>query len=155
MKYKVSLNIDRPVDDVTRLFSDPEHIKKWQPELVSMTLLEGEAGEAGSKSRLKFKLNGREMEMTETIVFNNLPKEFTSTYETKGVYNIQTNHFEKVGEKKTKWTTISEFRFSGFMKWIGWLMPHSFRRQTLKYMRRLKALAENNTDPDHPAKQKS
>jgi len=152
MKYKVVLNIDQTVEEVTALFENPEHLKKWQPELVTRTHLEGEPGHPGSKSRLKYKIGQRDMEMIETITVYDLPTEYSATYQTDGVWNLQRNIFEKLGEKKTKWTTISEFKCSGFMRFICWLMPRSFRRQTFKNMRRFKAFAENNPEPDSALK---
>ncbi len=149
MKYKIKITIDRPIDEVTKLFVNPENLKKWQPELVTSSLLEGEAGKTGAKTRLKYKIGSREMEMTETITEQNLPQEYTATYTAEGVWNLQRNHFEKVGDKKTQWTSYTEFKCSGFMRIICWLMPRSFKRQSIKNMRRFKVFAENNQAAHH------
>ena len=87
----------------------------------------------------------REIEMIETITRRNLPAEFHGTYEAKGVYNIQKNFFTALGENRTKWVSESEFKFSGMMKLMGWLMPGAFKKQSQKYLDDFKAFAEKET----------
>ena len=91
-------------------------MKKWMEGLQSFEPISGTPGEVGSKSRLKFKMGKREIEMIETITAKNLPEEFTATYEAKGVFNIVKNSFEPLPNNKTKYTTEQEFQFKGFMK---------------------------------------
>ena len=40
----------------------------------------------------------REMEMIETIIKRNFPEEFHSTYDAKGVHNIQKNYFKETAD---------------------------------------------------------
>ena len=40
----------------------------------------------------------REIDMIETITVKNLPKEFSATYEAKGVWNEMKNYFEEIDE---------------------------------------------------------
>ena len=88
-------------------------------------------------------MNGRKIEMEETIITRNLPDEFSATYDTSGVHNIVVNKFYEDGSDKTRWVMENEFQFGGFMKLIGMLMPGSFRKQTLDDMNRFKAFAES------------
>jgi hypothetical protein len=106
--------------------------------------LSGAPGQPGAKSRLKFKMGKREIEMIETISVRNLPDEFSGTYEAKGVHNIVINKFVKLSENKTKYITEQEFEFKGFMKIIAFLMPGAFKKQSLKYQTAFKNFVENN-----------
>lgn len=142
MKYTNEIEINLPINRVVALFDDPENLKHWQPGLQSFEHVSGTPGQPGAKSRLKFKMGKREIEMIETITRRNLPEEFAGTYDAKGVHNIVSNRFIPLGENKTKWVTDNEFQFSGFMKLMGWFMPGAFKKQSQKYLEQFKAFAE-------------
>ena len=93
--------------------------------------------------RMKYKMGRREMEMIETITVSNFPEEFTASYETKGVFNLNKNTFKKKGENKTVWIMESDFQFSGFMKLFGFFMKGSFPKESLKQMNKFKEFAES------------
>jgi len=143
VKYTNEVIIDLPLKKVLELFDSEENMFKWQPELISFEHVSGEKGEVGAKSNLLYKMGKREVEMVETIIKKDLPGEFNFTYEAKGVWNEMKNSFEEVDPSKTKWISHSEFRFSGFMKLIGFLMPGSFKKQSQLALDRFKAFAES------------
>ena len=142
MKYRNEVKIRLPREKVVRLFDSEENLFKWQPDLISFEHISGDKGEVGAKAKLKYKMGKREIEMIETITVKNLPKEFSGTYEARGVWNKQVNSFEVIDEHSTRWTSVSEFRCSGFMKIMCWLMPGAFKKQTLKLMNHFKEFAE-------------
>ncbi|MBK7865902.1 MAG: SRPBCC family protein [Ignavibacteriales bacterium] len=145
MKFDCEIEINLPVARVVELFDNPENLKHWQPGLLSFEHISGTPGHPGAKSRLKFQMGKREIEMIETITVRNLPREFSGTYEAKGVYNEVKNFFTPVGGNKTIYKTENEFRFSGFMKIIGFIMPGTFRKESMKYLIRFKEFAEKQT----------
>ena len=142
MKYQNEVEIDLPIERVIELFDNPENLQYWQPGLQSFEHISGTPGQPGAKSRLKYLMGNRKIEMIETILKRNLPDEFSGTYEAKGVYNIVSNRFIPLGAYKTKIVAHNEFQLSGFMKLIGWLMPGTFKKQTQKYLEDFKAFAE-------------
>lgn len=144
MKYTTEVTINLPREKVIELFDDPKNMKKWQPGLESFEPISGTPGQPGAKSRLVYDMNGRKMELVETITTRNLPDEFSGTYEANGVFNHIANHFyEEAG--KTRWVTENEFSFTTLMmKIMGLLMPFMFRRETKKNMEQFKAFAENH-----------
>ena len=142
MKYSNEVIINLPLNRVMELFDSEENLFKWQPELISFEHFSGEKGEVGAKSKLKYKMGKREVEMTETITVKDLPNEFSGTYEAKGVWNEVKNYFEAVDEHSTKWQSDCQFEFSGFMKLIAFFMPGTFRKQSQKYLDQFKAFAE-------------
>jgi len=144
MQYTNDIVINIPLKKVILLFENPENMSKWQPELISFEHISGEPGKEDAKSRLKYKMGKREIEMIETITKNNLPVQFDGTYVAKGVFNEISNRFIAVSENKTKWISHNIFKFSGFMKIIGILMPGSFSKQSCRYMEQFKEFAENN-----------
>ena len=143
MKYSQEITINLPRKIVIELFDSEENLKKWQPGLISFEHVSGKKGTKGAKSKLLFDENGRKIEMIETILVSNFPDEFSSKYDAKGVENWSENHFSEDGNNKTIWRTENEFKFSGMMKIMGWLMPGSFKKQSYKYLEYFKEFAES------------
>jgi hypothetical protein len=144
MKYKVAVEINQPVEKVVELFDNPDNMKKWMEGLLSFETVSGTPGQEGAKSRLRFRMGKREIEMIETITKRNLPEEFTGTYEAKGVFNISKNSFIPINENSTKYVSEQEFQFKGIMKLIGAVMPGAFKKQTVKYLNAFKEFAEKH-----------
>ncbi len=144
MKYQLEIELDLPRSKVIELFDNPDNMPKWQPGLMSFELLSGTVGEVGAKSRLKYKMGQREIEMIETITERNLPDVFSGTYEAKGVFNTVVNHFEEISPTKTRWIAVNEFQCSGMMRIMSSLMPGVFKKETFKYMKNFKEFAEEN-----------
>lgn len=147
MKYQVEVTLDLPRRRVVELFDDPYNLAKWQPGLQSFELLEGEAGQAGARSRLVYDMRGREIEMIETVEKRALPHTFTGTYEADGVWNRVENHFFEEGPERTRWLADVEFKFSGLMRVAALFMRSSFRKQTAENMKRFKEFAM--TEPSY------
>ncbi|MCO6509838.1 MAG: SRPBCC family protein [Aridibacter famidurans] len=145
MKYRCEIEIERPVDEVVRLFDDPDNMKKWMPGLESFEPVSGEPGLVGATSRLKFDMNGRKIEMIETITSRNLPDEFSGTYETEGVFNLVRNRFEEI-DGGTNWVADNEFRFTSLaMKLMAFFMPGAFKKETMKHLKAFKDFAESQS----------
>ncbi len=143
MKYTTDIEIDLPVQRVVELFDNPENLKQWMEGLQSFEHLSGTPGQPGAKSRLRFKMGSREVEMVETITVRNLPQEFSGTYEAKGVVNKSTHRFIPLGDKKTKYVSEQEFDLAGIMKFVAMAMPGAFKKQSLKYQQAFKRFAES------------
>lgn len=143
MKYQTEIEINQPIAKVIELFDNTDNMSKWMEGLQSFEHISGTPGQPGAKSRLKFKMGNREMEMIETVITRNLPDEFTGMYESNNGINIVKNRFVKISDVKTKYINEQEFQFKGFMKIIAWLMSDSFKKQSMKYMVAFKAFAEN------------
>lgn len=141
MKYSLEILIDAPRPEVIRLFDSADNLYKWQPELQDFEHLSGEPGRKGSKSRMFYNMDGREVEMIETITKRNFPEEFSSTYEANGVLNIQNNEFVEIGDQ-TKWISHAEFKFSGFFALIFPFMKKSFKKQSCLFQERFKKFVE-------------
>ena len=144
MKYTTKVEIDKPIDEVVKLFDNPDNLKEWMDGLQSFEHISGNPGEAGAKSRLKFETGKRKIEMIETLHEHNLPKSMKATYEAKGVFNHQEIRFESISDTKTLYIAENEFKFKGFMRVIGFVIPDAFRKQTLEYMNAFKAFAERS-----------
>lgn len=144
MKYELEIIINKPREEVIKLFDNSENLKKWQKGLMEFEHVSGEPGQEGARSKLLYLMNGRETEMTEVITKRAFPEEFHGVYEAHGVYNIQENYFSEEGAGKTKWVSKSEFRFTSMlMKIMAFIMPGAFKSQSFKFMKSFKEFAED------------
>jgi uncharacterized membrane protein len=144
MKFTAEIEIYKPIDKVIELFDNADNMSKWMHGLQSFEHISGTPGQPGAKSKLKFVIGKREIEMIETITVRNLPDEFTGTYETKGVFNIVKNKFVKLSDDKTAYITENEFQFNGFMKIIAFFMPRAFEKQSMNFLYNFKKFVESN-----------
>ncbi len=143
MKYSTEVVIGLPRERVIELFDDPDNMMKWQKGLQSFEHISGELGQPGAKSHMVFDLNGRIVEMVETITVRNLPDEFSGTYDAKGDHNIIVNRFYEEGADKTRWVTENEFKFKGIMALMSLFMGRAFKKQTTAFMNDFKTFMEN------------
>ncbi len=144
MRYKLEIEIAKPIDDVIELFDNSDNMYEWMEGLQSFEPISGTPGEVGAKSKLKFDMNGRKIEMIETITEKNLPDGFAGTYEADGVFNIVSNRFLSENQNTTRWISENEFQFNSLpMKIMGFLMPGMFKKQSLKYLENFKRFAES------------
>ena len=81
MDYTIEVEIAKPRDEVVSKFWDGDSLPFWQPGFVSMEEISGEPGKQGSKTRLRYKNRGQDVELIETITVSNPPEEFSATFE--------------------------------------------------------------------------
>jgi uncharacterized membrane protein len=142
MKYSTEIEIEKPIDEVIRLFDDPANLAKWMEGLQQVEYLSGVPGQPGAVSRLKFKVKKREFNMTETIINRNPPHEFSSRYETAHVTNLVYNRFVKLAANKTLYISENELLFRGITNILGFLMPGAFQKQSYQYQLAFKKFVE-------------
>lgn len=143
MRYQTEITINLPREQVIRLFDNPDNMPKWMKGLVYFETFEGEAGQPGAKSKLKFEMGKRKIEMVETIIKRDLPDEFTGSYETQGVYNEVKNEFQEIDAQHTLYRTEHYFRFDSWgMRAMAFLMPSAFKKQSRQYLEDFKSFAE-------------
>lgn len=142
MKYTTEININKPIHEVIALFDNVDNLYNWMDGLQSFEGISGTPGEQGAKSKLKFKMGKREMEMVETILVKNLPEQFKVAFEMNGGYNTVSQRFEKVSDSVTRNIVESEFNFKGIMKYLAPLLKFMFKAQSLKYQVAFKKFVE-------------
>ena len=142
MKYNTEISINLPREKVLELFLNTDHLKQWQPGLLSFTHLEGEQGEEGSRSELIFEGRKGELVMTETISLKQLPEIIHMKYRSRGVNNDVKNRFTEQEAGVTLWQIENLFRFKGIMMFMIPFMKHDFIHNTMLNMDRFKVFAE-------------
>lgn len=146
MKFTCTVEIDAPIDKVIKLFEDPDSLKEWQDGFLGIEHISETEGEVGAKSKMRYKIGKREIELIETIQVYNLPEEYTAVYEAKQMVNTMSNHFTAIDDSHTKYVAHIEYtKFNGFMiKLMATLMPGMFKKQTQKWLDQFKAFVERS-----------
>lgn len=146
MKYKCTVEINVPLDKVVTLWTDERFFNKWQDGFKKIEPIEGEPNSIGATSKIYFVQGKRKMELLETIVSNDLPKEKKGLYEHKHMTNTQTTRFEEINTHSTRYISEVEYlKFNGFMpKLMAKLFPGVFKKQSQKWMNQFKTFAEDS-----------
>lgn len=143
MKYMCSIDVNKPLNEVLALFSNPVNRRSWMEGFVSSALISGKEGQVGAKSEMEFLVGKRKIKMVETIIVNKLPDEFTCTYEASGVFNTMKCMFAEITNTTTDFCTVQEFQFKGLVKIVAFFMPGTFKKQSKKYLTDFKTFCES------------
>lgn len=150
MKYTTEIKVCVPLVEFVKKMDNTENLKHWQKGLSSAEHLSGDPGELGAKMKLTYTFGKRKMELIETVTKRNFPREFHANYKSNSAQNIQQNYFESTKDDCTLWRSKNEFiPLNLVMRILMFLMPSTFKKQTLKYMRDFKDFAENGTSIQH------
>ncbi len=144
MKFNGSININLPLDKVVELFMDNANLKEWQDGFIRKELVSGIEGEKDTISKIFFKQGKQEMELTETIMNNDLPHSIIAFYHHKHMDNTLKTSFSAISESITKYEIDGEYlAFRGFIpKAMAMFFPSIFRKQAEKWMHNFKIFAE-------------
>lgn len=142
MKYTSEVTINKPITQVWDFFIDESKTKLWQPTYLSTEVIEGKRGEVGSKNKMKFNNKGKVMEMMEEIVEKIPNKKFTAIYRAPNVYNYNEIEFSSVNQDQTHLKMITEFKFSSFMKIIGFVFRGAFVKESQNNLDLIKSACE-------------
>ena len=148
MKFSVSVDINKPLDQVAALFANPDLLKHYQPGCVKKELISGQVGTDGAVSMMYYRSKKHEMELKETIIANRLPQSFEGLYEHKHMDNTMKSTFDALSDQQTRYT--AEIHYSR----IDWVMPrlmtivfpNMFKKHTQQWLDNFKAYAESQSD---------
>lgn len=145
MKFGGTIIIDQPYEKLAALFADTNNLKEWQEGFQKKELTEGTEGENGAISKIYLAQGKRKMELTETIVDNQLPHSIEATYHHIHMDNTLKTSFIPINDIQTEYKTEGEYtRVSWIMpKLMMLLFPSLFKKQAYKWMENFKRFAEN------------
>lgn len=141
MRYNTEVTITLPREKVVEYFDSFDNLKEWQTGLKSFEAISGAPGERESKTKLVYDMNGKDVEILETVLMRSLPDEYNATYESKGLRNFVANKFMDEGSS-TRWVKENEFKFGGFRAIMSIFKSGSFKKQTQSDMNKFKSWAE-------------
>lgn len=144
MRFKSSIDINKPKDEVAKIFANPTYLHEYQDGFVKKELVSGVEGQDGAVSNMFYKQGKRELELTETIVKNDLPDSFEGFYHHKHMDNTMKCTFMALNDVTTRYD--SEFEYTR-VSWIipklmFMLFPSMFKKQGEKWMKQFKEFVE-------------
>ena len=144
MKHKGSIEIAKPRSEVVKYFADPNYLGEYQDGFVKKDLISGDQGKDGAISKMYYKYGNRDMELTETIISNQLPDLFESSYHHKHMDNTMKCKFTELDDQRTKYEYEFEYtRINWVMpKLMAILFPGMYRKQGEKWMKQFKEFVE-------------
>ncbi len=142
MEYVRNITVADPIDQVAALYVDTALWPEWQPESLSVEVLEGAPPATGGRSRLTYRRGRGTMVMTESISLCELPRTWNAVYEAPGIHNICDTRFVAVDAHTTLIEQRDVFRLTGMMRLVGVLFRSSFPQETDKSLRIFKGFVE-------------
>lgn len=144
MKYKGSIEINKPKAQVAALFASPDSLKEYQDGFVRKELLRGQEGKDGAVSKMYYEFGKQKMIMEETIVKNLLPDSFEAFYHHKHMDNTFKCTFTTIDANTTQYVYEYEYtRISWIMpRMMAILFPGEYRKQGDKWMQQFKEYVE-------------
>lgn len=140
MKYQLSIIIEKPLKEVTKLYTNRALLPQWQPDLLDSKQIENYPN---PKFSHQLALGRRKIVMTETILRSKLPDHYDANYKLKGISNTAYNSFNEVHDGVTRWVCNTEYTFSGIMKIISIFMKGGLKKQSEMIMINFKRFAES------------
>ncbi|MBT3272009.1 MAG: SRPBCC family protein [Spirochaetales bacterium] len=144
MKYAGSIEIDKPIEMVTKLFADSTYLKEYQDGFVKKDLMSGQQGKEGAISKMYYKYGKADMILIETIVLNKLPSVYEAHYHHKHMDNTMKCHFTSLDTNRTRYEYEYEYtRINWIMpKLMAILFPNMYRKQGEKWISQFKEFVE-------------
>ena len=143
-KYAVEVEINKPITEVFKEFEDPTSLKKWMPELKSITPINVNPGKIGSTYKMVVENEGQTMEMTERIMAY-VPNE-KMTFQFDSDQMIKTDDFTFIANgTSTKLVQNCTVKSNSYM--MACLFPYfkgTFQEMSLGYMNKFKTMVESN-----------
>ncbi len=143
MFFTCEVTINKGRDALIKQWMDVDSFRFWQEGFQSFEMISGEYGREGAIANIWFRLKGKDMVLTETILVSDLPYEYGGRYDFNKMSNTMYSYFEELGPHQTKWTADIDFSETrGVLRWSVKLFPHVFRQQVQRRLEEFKEYAE-------------
>lgn len=144
MKYDGSIQINKPIQLVAELFTDPENLKHYQDGFVKKVHVSGTPGAEGAVSELHYSHKGRDMVLKETIGKSNPPFRFEATYSHPMMDNTLKTTFTAISIDQTLYKIEVEYTaINGIVpNLMALFFPGMFTKQGKTWMANFKRFVE-------------
>ncbi|WP_299211767.1 hypothetical protein [uncultured Aquimarina sp.] len=144
MNFKGFKDINKPRSIVVEMFKNPKYLGEYQEGFVRKELISGTEGQDSAISKMYYKSDKYDIELTETITANRLPDTFEAFYHHKHMDNTMKCSFISLNENKTRYEyEVKYTRINWFMpKIMAILFPGMYRKQGEKWMQNFKVFVE-------------
>ena len=144
MKLRFDIEIGADVATVWDAFDDPDNLPRWQDSLLSFSPLSGTPGRPGAVAELVYQEGGRAITLTETVMERREPDFRACSYDSAQGTTLIVNHFESIGEARTRWSAWYNYTFTGVARFLGVFRKGRIRARTEQDMQRFKLMVESD-----------
>lgn len=99
--YQVSVTIDKPVEEVFKVFNNQSKLKDWIPSVKVFEPIEEKEGKVGSTYRMVVDNQGKDFEMTERITVFEENKRVGLEFDAQGMFKTDDIIFTSSGTSTT------------------------------------------------------
>lgn len=144
MKFTCTVHISKQQQIVADYFANVDHLGEYQEGFQKKELISGEPWQEGAVSQLYYQNGKRKMELTETVIKNNLPTEFLAEYFHTHTENTMKSTFTVISPNETRYDAeIHYTKFKGaIVKIMAFLFPSFFKKQVQKWLNNFKVFVE-------------
>tara|TARA_B100000963_G_scaffold277816_1_gene246205 strand:+ start:3650 stop:4177 length:528 start_codon:yes stop_codon:yes gene_type:complete len=142
IKFEEEIVINANIDTIAIILNNPSKIDNYMPGVEKYSLKKGDLGRKGAVAEIKINSEGNDILLKETIIYNNLPNEIKISYEADGVYNVVNYSLEVLTNNKVRLNYIQEFKFNGYMKFVGFFMKSALKSQSRVFLNNFKNYIE-------------
>lgn len=143
-KYTTEVSIDRPLEEVFKLFNDKQKTKNWIPEIKSVEAIDEKPGKIDSTYKVVLtNVNGQEVIMKEKILTFSPNEKLVINYYVDGMLKKNDFTFASKGSK-TLITQASTCKSTQYM--MNCMFPFfksKFKAQDQGYLNSFKTYAES------------
>ena len=143
VQIKSTIRTNATTEKVWDVFMNPDNLKFWLTDFISLTHTSGKVGEPGSTYKMKFKEGEKEIEVTEEVLKITPNKQYTF----KMVHNSFESENEITLESFVEYTEfIQTIQFTPkefFMRLIMPLLKGVMKKRTESELIKLKELIES------------
>lgn len=144
VKYSTEVEIDKPIDEIFKNFTNIELLKKWLPAVKSIEPIEEKKGVVGSTYIIIVENNGQEIKMIEKIIAYQANERIVFQFDSDQMIKTDDYNFIRNGNT-TKIVQNCSVNSKSYM--TACLYPYFkgvFKELSLSYMNRLKKEVEKN-----------
>lgn len=144
MKFTCRVTINKPKNIVADYFINPDYLGEYQDGFIKKELISGSTSKENAISKLYYKHGRGQMELTETVLENNLPDVFKAFYFHSHTENTMQSTFIALDKNTTEYTaTIQYTAFKGLIvKTMAIIFPSFFKKQVQKWLNNFKLFVE-------------
>lgn len=143
---KITTSVNAPVNRTWEILSNPVYLEQWVSGFIAIEHLQGNAGNVGSTSKLKFAERGKEIEVVEKILEVVPHKQFTIQITGDEFESISDIRLISLGRKTELIQAVQLTPKHILMKIMMPVIKGEFKRRMTEDLGRLKNLVEKKDD---------
>ena len=143
MKVDVTstIDIDRPLHEVSGFSADPDNVKKWYKNIHSVEWITEKPATVGTRVAFVARFLGKELSYTYEIV-DFIPQQRLTMRTAEGPFPMETTYTWEGDDKSTYMTLRNRGKPKGFSKLFSPFMSLAMKKATQKDLLCLKQLLE-------------